>query len=533
MTRLFVWVFVGLNVLLRASGIHRPLLGNFSAYQTGQAMMAQFFSKDFCSIFYPQVYVLAGGKPGLTLLYYPVSALIASIPYSIFGQGLAMWGRLQAVLFFFLSCVYLYRLVRNWINEELAALSVITFCLSPLTLIHGQSFQNEMATAFFTLAFLCHADNYLKKFRKLDFSLSSASLALVLLTRPNCIYILLLPIYRLLKGDYGQEETAKKWRAFLASTAAGLILPLAWFIHIWFLSKRYAVHVYSSVFAQVQVKSTLMSLGILNFEYFKELIDILSGITLTPVGFTLLIVGILAALAVWTQTGIFVIWTAIFFLSSFLLTPRKIIEHEFYLLQFVLPASPLMGIGFQHLLRAFQERKVFQKIFVTLFLIITTVMSLRYSLHPAFKTTEREKHFVEIGDEVHKLTTDQSKIIVQGNHTLLYYADRYGWGMEIHKEGELQEYQKFMVSKGEWEKRKAATQNPIAHLEYLREQGATHFVVSDLKEFFEASEFAQYMNVHYPIVAQRPGIYIVHELISSPTAPPAEEGSQLKTLKSL
>lgn len=525
MTGLLVWIFVGLGVLLRLAGVHRPLLGNFSAYQTGQAMMAQFFSKDFSSMFYPQVYVLAGGKPGVTLLYYPVSALIASFSHRIFGQSLDLWGRLQAVLFFSASCIYLYRLLRRWLNEELALISVVAFSLSPLSIIYGQSFQNEMATVFFTLSFLLHMDRFLKKFSHLDFFLSSFSLSLVLLTRPNCIYILLLPFYKLLKGDYGLEESGKRWKEFFAASALGLVLPVAWFSYTWFLSKSQAANIYSSVFAQLQVKSSLMSTQLLNFDYFKKLVDLLAGNVLSPIGFTLLIVGMITALCMWSQTGIFVIWCAAYFVTSFLLTPRKIIEHEFYLLQLVLPASALIAFGFQQLLRAFQERRVFQKAFIFFFLIISTMVSLRYAFHPAFKTTEREQNFIEIGDEIHKITSqDKSKIIVQGNHTLLYYADRFGWGLEINKKDELQEYQKFMLSAEAWEKRKAASKSPITNLEYLRQEGATHFVVSDSKEFYQSQEFAEYMNAHYPVVAQKQNVFIIYNLDS--TTPSTREENQ-------
>ncbi len=523
MTRLLVWIFVGLGVLLRLAGIHRPLLGNFSAYQTGQAMMAQFFSKDFSSMFYPQVFVLANGKPGVTLLYYPVSALIASFPYRIFGQSLDLWGRLQAVLFFSASCIYLYRLLRRWLNEELALISVVAFSLSPLSIIYGQSFQNEMATVFFTLSFLLHMDRFFKKFSQLDFFLSSFSLSLVLLTRPNCIYILLLPFYKLLKGDYGPEESGKRWKEFFVASALGLVLPVAWFSHTWFLSKSQAANVYSSVFAQLQVKSSLMSIQLLHFDYFKKLVDLLAGNALSPIGFTLLIVGMITALCMWSQAGIFVIWCAAYFVTSFLLTPRKIIEHEFYLLQFVLAACPLIGIGFQQLLKAFEDRKTFQKVFVFFFVVMTTIVSFRYALHPAFKTSDRERNFIEIGDEIHKITSqDKSKIIVQGNHTLLYYAERFGWGLEINKKDEIQEYQKFMLPYDEWEKRKAASKSPIANLEYLRKEGATHFAVSDPREFHQSQEFAQYMNVHYSIAVQKPNEFIIYDLSSDLSSPPVK-----------
>ncbi len=520
---LFLTILFG--VLLRLAGIHRPLLGNFAAYQTGQAMMAKFFVHDhFLSIFYPQVNVLAGGKPGVALLYYPVSSLVAAIFYALFDHSLDFWGRLQSVIFFAAACIYLYRLIRDWTkNEKIATASVIAFSLSPLTVIYGQSFQNEMATLFFILLFLFHAPRAMGNFRFPDFILATLGWSFVLLTRPNCLYVLLPAFYTGIKENWGKTPVVKIFLRFVLIFAVGSILPAAWYLYGWHLSKAAMGHIYSSIYAQVQVKSTVLSPSLFNFDYIKQLVDLLAGIVLTPIGFTLFIAGTFFALKEWKDNGVFVIWTVAFFAVNLILAPRKIIEHDFYLLQLLLPASPLIGKGFEPFLISYKEKPKLGKIFTGFFLIIVLLVSLRFAAHPAFKTPDRESRFPQIAAGVRGMTDRaQSKIIVQGNHTLLYYADRFGWGLEVKKKGLIEAYHEYMLPREEWLKRKEAFKDPRTALEYLRQEGATHFVVSDPMEFEEAQEFSAYMRNLYPVLEEKKGGFVIFDLTARKNSPPRD-----------
>jgi len=148
-----LWVILG-GVLFRMAGLYRPLLGNFSQYQTGQAMMAKFFVEErFTNLFSPKLNMLVQGEPSLHLIHYPLSSLVAAVMAAIFGGEYSVWGRFQAVVFFALAAFFLFRLVCLLCDEETARGALIFFILCPLTIIYGQSFQSEMISVCSSIIF--------------------------------------------------------------------------------------------------------------------------------------------------------------------------------------------------------------------------------------------------------------------------------------------------------------------------------------------------------------------------------------------
>ena len=148
------WVVVLLGVMLRLAGITRPLLGNFGDYQAGMAMIARHFAEGhFTTILYPQTYDLVNGQPSLVLLFYPLSSLLAAALHVLSGLSLDFLGRLQSVVFFAGAALLLYRLVARISGRPVALAALIAFSLSPLTIVYGQSFLNDMGAVFFILLF--------------------------------------------------------------------------------------------------------------------------------------------------------------------------------------------------------------------------------------------------------------------------------------------------------------------------------------------------------------------------------------------
>lgn len=506
-----------LGILLRMMGISRPLLGNFSMYQTANGMIAKFFIENhFSTLLYPQVNILVGGKPGLHLLAYPISPLIASSLFSCWGGSIDFWGRFQSVIFFGVSSVYLYLLVRTLINEKIALGSLVVFGLAPLTLIYGQSFQNEMATVFFSLVFIFHWLRFTRKASLADFIASSTGLSGVFVTRPNCIYLLVPALFLALKNHFDQKSSARTLLNLGLITLGGSLVPALWYWHVWRVSNS-APNIHSTLFAQLMVRSSFGSPLVFSSEYYKSLFDTLAGIALTPIGFTLFIVGILSGIEKNREKRIFILWCASFLLTS-LLIPRKLIDHNFYLLHLVVPASPLISDGFYRLVSSLKENLQNQKRFIFFFLVISFMVSSRYALNPAFKTSKKEKQFLEIARQVKSITDRQkSRVIVQGTHTLLYYSDRMGWGFDINQRSDISDYYKYMnwqkLPPDLWKFRNEALKDPRKTLEYLRKyEGATHFVVVDPEEFQKASDFASYMSAHFRIALEKKGEYVIFDL---------------------
>jgi len=202
-----------------------------------------------------------------------------------------------------------------------------------------------------------------------------------------------------------------------------------------------------------------------------------------------------------------------------MLIPRKLIDHEFYLLHFLVPASPLIGGVFMDLMNIIRVKR--DKIvggFTVFFILISFIVSMRYAAHPAFKSTEEDRAIPQIANNLKEITDkEKDKLITQGTINLLYYADRYGWPFVIERNGEVSDYYKYT----NWEKlseeqrsiRNEALKSPISNLEYLRRyDGATHFVVTNPKEFYRHPDFAKHLQKNYKIIREEKGFFILFNL---------------------
>jgi len=497
------------GALFRMGGLFRPLLGNFSIYQTAQAMVAKFFvEENFASLLYPKLNLLVRGEPSLLLLYYPLSSLVTAVLVAVFGGEYGVWGRLQAVFFFIAAAFVLYRLVVRLLGERMAFGALVFFVLCPLTIIYGQSFQSEMAVVFFTVLFFHQLLEWLERASVGAFVIGTLALSGVLLVRPNCATVILPAIYLAWSGAKTREGRLGRTISILGLFAAGSILPALWYFHVWKISQT-ASNIYGTVFAQIAVRSSFLSPAVFELDYYVELFDSLAGVVFTPIGLTLLGIGLFSGRAREREFLFFILW-AVAFLAGSLVIPRKLLDHNFYLLHLALPSSIVIAAGFFHIYDTFVRNRRLQRQFLICFLAISFLMSLRYALHPAFKTPQEDQNIIPMAEEFKKRTVkNQTRVIVQGHHSFLYYADRYGWPFSTFRAGETQEYMKYgnwrKLPEKQWQTRQIAFRHPVTALEYLREyEGATHFVVVDPQTFTQARELSEHLNKHYRAVYHDP-----------------------------
>ena len=520
----FVWVIILASVALRLAGITRPLLGNFGDYQASQGMVAQFFvNHHFTTLLYPQTHVLVGGEPSLVLQFYPVASLIAALLFSVFKGSLDFWGRLQAVVFFALSAYFLYRLVAKRLGEKIALATLVAFSLCPLTIIYGQSFMNEMATVFFTVLFFHELLRFIEFRSPFAFLLSALSLSLVLLMRPNALYLGLPALWLVFEEGRSRDGAPNSGMAFLVLLALAMVIPGLWYFHTWRVSQT-ASNIYMSVFPQLQVRSTFLTPLVFQTDYYRQLVDSLAGVALTPIGFTLFLVGLFACLLKEKKARFFLVWCLAFFGSS-LLIPRKLVDHNFYWLHFVVAGSAFVGLGFDLIVRALPQGRGMRKVALVVFLALSFLVSMRYAAHPAFKTPEGERHTLAIAKKLAEVTDKtKSRVVVQGTRTFLYYADRLGWNsFSAEKTYQLSDYYRLTnwqnLSHGEWERRNEALKDPVLHLEYLRErEGATHFLVTATAKFYENAGFASHVHQKYRLVYEAKNVCLIFELNGAPPA---------------
>lgn len=495
-------IFAG--VLLRSAGLSRPLLGNFAIYQTAQAMIANFFiEQNFSNWLYPQVNVIAEGKPGLILLYYPVSSLLVAFAHALTRISVDLLGRAHAVLFFALAAIYVVKLVERLLSRKEALGALAVFCFLPLSVIYGQSFQNEMLTVFFSVFFFFY---FLKGAETLSLSdalKASLGLSVILLTRPNNLFLGLPALYLL--WAVGEAKFPRKFFWGIGVLMLSAILPIFWYWHVWKVSAEHS-NIYSTLFAQLMVRSSFISALALQGSYYAKVFLQLAGIVLTPVGFMALLLA-LFRLPKSRADWFFIFWLLGFLLSSILI-PRKLLEHNFYWLHFIVPASVFMARGISSL-----NPKV--RIFA---IVLFLLFSVRYFFNPAFVTPVSDRSIPEMAAELKRLTDkNTAKVLIQGTHTLLYYSDRYGWPFLMdNPERKVSDYYTKMnwerLPAEQWSLRNKAFESPESALEYRRHYDrATHLAASDYKAF-KGSALAPYLYIKYKVVYEKPGVGVIFDL---------------------
>lgn len=414
--------FIAANIMLRSVGLARPLLGNFDSYQTGQAMMSVFFAQDFfSSLWFPKTYVLVNGEPSVVLLYYPVASLVVGLLHFLTNVPIDILGRAQAVVCHALTLVVLYRWLVNRLSVKQTWIILWAYSLFPISVIYGQSFQNEAFTSLVTVLFAKSWFDFCDKPRIRCFVIALLAFSACLVTRPNNLYMGLPCLFYAMTLSH-------RWRlsgALMMLGVLSLLAVLPWYWHCYDLTQK-STHVFASLFQQLK-NSDSFGGGSFVLRPHLPLIIVknLLTVVLTPIGAILFVGGVLQALRRRNPvTLFFLVWLS-GFLVSVLIMPRKYADHAFYFMQFLVPAAYFVSLAYL----AMESRFLFlQKLkWRVVFLFILFMISFRFFAHPAFVTGSEQKDFVHLGMKIKELTPKDAKIAVQGTYSLLYYADRFGW----------------------------------------------------------------------------------------------------------
>ncbi|MDD5085090.1 MAG: glycosyltransferase family 39 protein [Candidatus Omnitrophica bacterium] len=505
------------GICFRLLGIDRPFLGNFSSYQTLWAMMARFMAREhFLDLLNIKLNVLIMGKPSLHLLAYPVSAFVAAVPYAVFGGSLEVWGRLQAVFFSILTVVVLYFFVKKILNKTIALTAAFIYAFSPVSIIYGQSFMDEACSVFLVVLALYMLYSDYERPSLWRFFVSAFAASFAVLSRIHTLY-LLIPAAYIFYLSYGRLFFLKPKCIFYACLV--LFIPFLWYGYTLYATLCYD-NVYTNMFVQMLYTKGRQLAYLSSFNFYKTLLDYVSGIDFTPLGFVALIAGIVAmAGRPRYERGFFYAWlgTVILF---FLILPQKVMDHNFYTLHLIPVGSVFAALSFSELLTlefwGVRRTKVVLSIgAIGIFLLL----SFRYTLHPLRVISPESMNVQKAAEEIRRITGEDDRIIAARGAAgdLLYYCDRKGWLFSLANESAnvskwfaINRWDK--LSPAERERRNEAAKDPVSYLEYLKGEGARYFVVSYPPEFLALKNFSAYMSGHYRQLSSEPERYLIFDL---------------------
>ncbi|OHB83385.1 MAG: hypothetical protein A2V98_12430 [Planctomycetes bacterium RBG_16_64_12] len=411
------WALLVLTVVVRLGGIGRPLLGNFATKSVMYAMIARNWVEGRAGILYPTLDCLVGGKRSLHMLEFSASAYLTGGLWSVFGGSLDVWGRATSVAFSVASVALLSLLVRRWHGPSAGLGAGFVLALSPVSIIYGQNFMLDASLVFFCVATFYGLDRWLDGGRAAWLLAASLCFALLLLTKVYML-VLLLPL--------GAMVARSRRRTFaLAACAAGAaMLPATlWCLHAWRTAapgSPRAMHVYSSLAGNAGSYRPPDPL-LWTPDFYRQLLDDLTGVILTPVGFMLLTAGFLGSR--WRRHAAWLLAMVILVAAL----PRKFYEMNYYYMAVLPPLCVVAGLGWQVVC----ERLRLGRTATLGLVLLALVLSMRYAVKPAFVTPEEDRAVVAAGRAVQELTAAEEPVATMHGATidLLYYANRPGWAI--------------------------------------------------------------------------------------------------------
>ncbi len=422
---------LALTAAVRLPAITRPLLGNFATKNVIHAMIARNWVQGRAGVLYPTLDCLVGGRRSLHMLEFSVSAYLTGGLWGLFGGSLDVWGRATSVAFSVASAAVLFLLVRRWHGTTAALGAGLILALSPISIIYGQSFMLDASLVFFTVATFYGLDRWLDGGRRAWLLAAGFCFALLLLTKVYMV-VLLLPLgVMVLFGDRSvsrpsTEEPARRPSRVLAVVAAGLaVLPVAlWCVHALRTAapgSEHAAHIYSCLQGNAEAYRPPDPL-LRTPDFYRQLLDDLTGVILTPLGFVLLLAGFLDR--AWRRHAAWLL--AMMVLVAAL--PRKFHDMNYYYMAVLPPLCVVAGLGWQ----VAWERLQPGRIAAVGLLLVALLLSMRYAFKPAFVTPEEDRAVVAAGQAIQELTAEEEPIVTMHGTAidLLYYANRPGWALD-------------------------------------------------------------------------------------------------------
>jgi len=476
---LLVFAFI---IGIRFINITMPILEGTAARQTQTAMMARNFFRYGFDILYPRVDFM-GSKPGYMPLEFPILPALAAVGYIVIGSVQEWIGRFVIILFFSGSIAFLYKITKKIFDQKTAILAVLVYGLSPLSIIFSRAFMPDFIMLFFCIGSIYFMYRYYRDNALSGFWYSCIFSCLALLAKPHSFYIAIPLIYLLWqKQRFKLLSDIKNWIFLII-----VIMPcFLWFTHAGDVMRQMSpVEAYNYEFTNwFQLKRFF------NARFYLNLINIYSGIFLTPIGLLLFIL----ALFLKENRGIILAWLSgtILFLIMF----NTHIDDPYYNLN-LLPIASILIARMIVLLKDTDYR--FKNIFVSkacviIILAITALFILRYGLY-AYIVPKGYRYVVEAGKSIQKISDKDALIIASaaGGSQALYFCDRKGWSFLLPRTLEEE-------------------QSAINRLNEYIGQGASYFLSAKIDDFEKTSAFKDNLFKNYKLIDYQKGRFIVFKL---------------------
>lgn len=422
-TILFVLV-LGVAVATRWQHINAPIAEWFSWRQSDTAAVGKLYAKDGIDLLRPRYYDISriqsglDNPQGLRMVEFPLYNASFGWLYQTFPQiSIEMWARLVTALLSLGALAALYIILRDEIGEAAAFFGGLFFAVNPYIVFYSRSILPDMpATSIAVMSGLL-AHWYARTKRWYWLMGACLLFAVALLIKPTVVFYSLLLLYFIVKG-----AGSKRKGFFLSALVLGLAaIPVYW----W---RQYILQfpegipasdwLLTSVNTSTGLHSVFMRPAFFRWILFERINNLILGGYLT----FFVILGMF-----FSNKKSYVHWVFAAVAASYLLTFQGgNVQHDYYQIIITPALAVLVGAGVQYLLiqKGFGFRIV--RYFSIALIFILGIAFSYYQVNPYYN---QNSDLLLIADVIRSITKSTDRIVVdaQGDSTVLYAADRFGY----------------------------------------------------------------------------------------------------------
>jgi 4-amino-4-deoxy-L-arabinose transferase-like glycosyltransferase len=473
------------SLLIRVYNIQQPLLEGAAGAQLDRATIARNLYIDG-ELLFPKGDFLP--SPHLRMLEFPLYHLFVTWGYRLAGEVYEWIGRLISILFFCFSIWFLFSLTQDHFNTRVGIMAALCYAFSPLTIIYSRSFQSDSLMVSLSVITLYLFDQYLKKRSFFYFFLVTISTAALFLVKIPML-VIGLPLMVLAYSRLGSRVWLH-WELWMYGMVS-LLPSVGWYLYGW---ESMTNPLLNKMITDDWVMGSRFDLWkLFDYNFYKANYENVVGIDLTPIGFTLMVVGLL--LKKRSREEIFFYSWLVSIVGMLFLMPGHSTE-PYYHLPLIPPTCVFVGKAVDTLLAYEKIRESLWNNYlkrVLLFLLLSIVI-FGYA-NSGYKIPREVVHCKDVGFFLNEISRPMDTVIVWESHqAILYYSNRKGW---VLKRGgkDIKHYLKYY-------KTHAVSSSPIAFIEFLRSLGADYFVTSNPHALIEQKELHNYLNSHFQLVTK-------------------------------
>lgn len=332
------WVLIAILFLtftLRLIDVGQPFFDLQTWRQADTAAIARNYFEEGFDFFHPRV-DWRGDGPGYVEMEFPLYPYLVACLYALFGGVHESLGYLLSALFSTGTVPFVYLLARRFHGRAAARIAAFVFAVAPLDVFFGRAFMPDATMLFFSVGAVWLFLRWTEDGRLGAFVGATVFTALAALVKVPALYLglpLLFLAYQ--RFGLGLFRQPKLW-AFALCTLGPTLL---WYYYAYTLFEQ--THLTFGIWTRYGYAKWGNPDVLAQGSFYLLMLERLSGVVLTPVGFALLLVGVLLPVRD-PRERVFHVWLlALVFFVLFAAEGNRI--HNHYQLPFIPVAAIFVG----------------------------------------------------------------------------------------------------------------------------------------------------------------------------------------------